>query len=153
MKNTLKHICSIILIILGISCTALFFGCVGLCISDGDSIDVILMFVIFSIIGIATTISGFVLLKSLRRENDLSLPDSPSTSIYIPQVSNHFSKTSLKSILSKKKIIICGTVITLIIISIVSVSAINAKIKADKEAQILAQQEAEMPHASNITIM
>lgn len=111
------------------------------------------MFVIFSIIGIATTISGFVLLKSLRRENDLSLPDSPSTSIYIPQVSNHFSKTSLKSILSKKKIIICGTVITLIIISIVSVSAINAKIKADKEAQILAQQEAEMPHASNITIM
>lgn len=144
MKNTLKHICSIILIILGISCTALFFGCVGLCISDGDSIDVILMFVIFSIIGIATTISGFVLLKSLRRENDLSLPDSPSTSIYIPQVSNSFSKTSLKSILSKKKIIICGTVITLIIISIVSVSAINAKIKADKEAQILAQQEAEI---------
>lgn len=144
MKNTLKHICSIILIILGILCTALFLGCVGLCISDGDSIDVILMFVIFSIIGIATTISGFVLLKSLRRENDLSLPDSPSTSIYIPQVSNFFSKTSLKSILSKKKIIICGTVIALIIISIASVSAINAKIKADKEAQILAQQEAEI---------
>lgn len=145
MKNTLKHICSIVLIILGILCTALFLGCVGLCISEGDTIDVILIFVIFSILGVAATISGFVLLKSSRREKDSPLPDSPSTSICIPQIStNSASKPSLKSILSKKKIIICGTVVALIIISIVSVSAINAKIKADKEAQILAQQEAEI---------